>query len=130
MANCNIEQPAQVVVLAMPTSEAPLPLIEAHLLNDIICDAIAADCDVPIRPNWWKRHPKIAWCGMMLAIALIAAAVAVPMWLNSKPIPNPIPKNVSCFSNRTELVTAIDLYAEQDCPNDKGCKVGQMYVGR
>jgi hypothetical protein len=41
----------------------------------------------------------------------------------------PIKRGV-CFTNRAELITAIDQYADQDCSNDGDVRLANSTVGR
>jgi hypothetical protein len=82
MTNDDIEQPSppEVVVDAATSSYPPLPLLEATLVDDKVYDAVAID-DIAndafaVCPLWWKRHPKVAVCGLVSVSAVVIAVVA------------------------------------------------------
>ena len=154
MTNNDIEQPSppEVVVDAATSSYPPLPLLEATLVDDKVYDAVAID-DIAneafaVCPLWWKRHPKVAVCGLVLVstvvIAVVAgAAIAIRESIQSKqgtqPSPSPptqegastttaIPLSDKCFANRDELVLAVDQYlTTDDCPSNSNCDIGKEY---
>ncbi|KAL7440302.1 hypothetical protein ACHAXH_006188, partial [Discostella pseudostelligera] len=143
MTDDEIEQPEDVVVVEASSDPPPL-LLEATLVDDIVYDAVA------VRPSWWKRQPKVAVCGLLLATAVVVAAVSVPSIVLSGRIRKqnsaiqqgddiidvestpqidnvPIKRDV-CFTTRDKLVSAIERYlTTEDCPNNRNCDVGTEY---
>jgi len=153
LTNNDIEQPSppEVVVDAAPSSDPPLPLLEATLVDDKVYDAVPVN-DIPddavaIRPSWWKRHPKVAACGLFVSVAVVSLGAGVAGIvianreryrrdeLNSE-TPSPpttavattTPQSDKRFANRGELVSAIDRYlTTEDCPSNRDCDVGKEY---
>ena len=123
---------------AEPYSDSPLPLFQATLVPDEdIFDAVA------VRPSWWKRQPKYAMSIFLIVSAAVVAVVSVPSILLSAarnrepdfedtisdlPVKQRVcSTNQTEFINRTELITAIDQYIEQDCSHISTCDVGEKY---
>ena len=129
----DIEQPE--VAVSEPTyADPPFPLLEATLVDDVVYDAVA------VHPSWWKRHPKIAFGGLVVIISAIVAAVAVPSIrlsgrnnreqnsLDKQDTTNSLPvKRGLCFTDKRELQAALENYTEQFCSNDQSCEVAQKY---
>jgi len=129
MTDDDIEQQPEEEIDAAPFSDyLPLPLLEATLVDDIIYDAFA------VRPSWWKRHPKVAVCGLLLVSAAIVAGVAIAIRDRTRAKqkagnqPSPTPPSYKCVANRGELISAIDRYlTTEDCPSNRNCGVGKEY---